>query len=195
LLLNLISFFSTSLKHAGTCLALTGMLLLAFTPMTAQDADTIASRSAVQKHSPQRALLFSALIPGLGQVYNQKYWKVPIIYGAGATFAYYVGFNQLKYKKFRDAYVNGTDGTKTLIDGHLYEYNSLPRGRDYYRRYRDLSVLGMGFIYFLNIVDAMIDAEFFNYDVSDDLTLHVQPTIFNNPDLTSSVGFRIDIVF
>ena len=174
---------------------MTGMLLLAVASGAAQEADTSSSKSVVQNHSPRKALLFSAIIPGMGQAYNQKYWKIPIIYGAGGTFAYYVGYNQLKYKKFRDAYVNGKPGDKVLIDGVLYDYDILPRGRDYYRRYRDLSVLGMGFIYFLNIVDAMIDAEFFYYDVSDDLTLHIQPTIFNTPGLTSSVGFRIDIVF
>jgi hypothetical protein len=193
--LNFSYLFTAKSKHAGTCLLMTGILLLAITSGSAQEADTSSAKSAVQNHSPRKALLFSVIIPGMGQAYNQKYWKVPIIYGAGGTFAYFVGYNQLKYKKFRDAYVNGKPGDKVLIDGVYYDYDILPRGRDYYRRYRDLSVLGMGFIYFLNIVDAMIDAQFFYYDVSDDLTLHIQPAILNTPGLTSSVGFRIDIVF
>ena len=176
-------------------MAVAGILLLAAQGVMAQDSDTLSAKPAVQNHSPQKALLFSALIPGLGQVYNHKYWKIPFIYGAEGAFAYYVGLNQHKYTKFREAYVNGKQGTKSLIDGQYYDYDILPRGRDYYRRYRDLSVLGLGFIYFLNIVDAMIDASFFYYDVSDDLTLHIQPTIFNTPGLTSSIGLRIDIGF
>jgi hypothetical protein len=181
--------------RAHICMGIALLLFLTAAPVSAQETDTTSAKPAVQKHNPRMALLMSAIIPGLGQVYNQKYWKVPIIYGAEGAFAYFVGFNQLKYKKFRDAIVNGSAGSKTLIDGQYYNYEILPRGRDYYRRNRDLSVLGLGAIYFLNIVDAMIDAHFFNYDVSDDLTLHVQPVMVNSPGLTAAIGLRIDIGF
>ena len=184
-----------SLKHLGTCLALSGSCLLHCTVMHAQDRDTAFVQQEVHDHSPRKATLYSVLLPGLGQVYNQKYWKVPIIYGAGGAFAYFVGFNQVKYKKFRDAYVNGEPGTPALIDGQYYDYEILPRGRDYYRRYRDLSALGFGAIYLLNIVDAMIDASFFYYDVSDDLSLQIQPVILENSDMTATLGVGIRIGF
>ena len=172
-----------------------GVLLMAVNPVIAQKTDTSSVLSPKQKHSSRKALLFSAIIPGLGQAYNQKYWKIPIIYGAGGAFVYYVGYNQIMYRKFRNALLNGKKGSRTYIDGRYFDFESLPRGRDYYRRYRDISVFGTAAIYFLNIVDAMIDAEFFNYDVSDDLTLHIKPEFFSPVGMTSSIGLRIDIVF
>jgi len=135
------------------------------------------------------------MVPGLGQFYNHKYWKVPFIYGAGGTFAYFVVFNQDKYKKFRDAIEKGDTGEPVFIDGSYYDFEILPRGRDYYRRNRDLSVLGTAAIYFLNVIDAMIDAHFFYYDVSDDLSFHIQPAMFQSPGFTAAVGFQIDIGF
>jgi hypothetical protein len=174
---------------------MTAVFVLLSSAARAQEADTAFVPKPEEKHSPRRAVLLSVILPGMGQVYNQKYWKVPIIYGAGGAFAYFIGFNQTQYKKFRDAYDNGSPDTPALIDGQYYDYEVLPRGRDYYRRYRDLSVLGLGAIYFLNVVDAMIDASFFYYDVSDDLSLHIQPVVLENPDLTSAVGIRVNFGF
>jgi hypothetical protein len=166
----------------------TGTLSAQVTP-----SDTANSPSV---HSPKKALIMSLIVPGLGQVYNQKYWKVPIIYGAGGAFAYFIGFNQHKYVQFRDAYLKGDTGEPTLIEGIEYDYDVLPRAMNYYRRYRDLSVLGTGAIYLLNAIDAMIDAHFFSYDVSDDLSLDIRPTLLNSPDLTAeAVGLRIRIGF
>lgn len=172
-----------------------GFLLLSSFPSAAQPQDTSSASAVVRKHSPSLAILYSAVCPGLGQVYNKKYWKLPIIYGAGGGFAYFVGYNQLKYKKFRDAYESGDPDTPALIDGIYYDYEILPRGRDYYRRYRDLSALGLAVIYFLNIIDAMVDATFFHYDVSDDLSMRVEPVIIESPGMTAAVGFRINLGF
>jgi hypothetical protein len=191
-------------KNIFACAICAGVFLFVVSPAAAQEADSVsapktdsaAAKPAVQTHSPNTALIMSAIVPGLGQVYNRKFWKVPIIYAAGGAFIYYVRFNQYKYLKFRTALLQGKQGTPSLIDGQYYPYDILPRGRDYYRRYRDLSVLGLGVIYFLNIVDAMIDAHFFYYDVSDNLTMHIQPALINNPGgYTSSVGFQISIGF
>ena len=163
--------------------------------MSAQEADTASVKPVVKTHNPNKAVIMSAIIPGLGQVYNKKYWKVPIIYGAGGAFAYYLGYYQDKYTKFRTAYANGKKGQKFVIDGREYDYGSLKTGENYYRRFRDLNALGITAIYFLNIVDAMIDAHFFYYDVSDNLTMHIQPAVFNNPGATSSVGLQINLLF
>lgn len=137
----------------------------------------------------------SAIIPGLGQVYNKKYWKVPIIYGAGGAFVHYLGFYQDKYSKFRTALATGEKGQKFKIDGREYDFERLKTGQDYYRRFRDLNAFGISFIYFLNIVDAMIDADFFYYDVSDNLTMHIQPAVFNDPGANSSIGLQINLLF
>jgi hypothetical protein len=174
---------------------MTGLLFVVFFAANAQEQDSSSVKTSVKQHSPQKATLYSALFPGLGQVYNKKYWKLPIIYGAGGAFAYYVGFNQQKYKKFKDALYNGPPDQPALIDGTYYDWDVLENGRDYYRRYRDLSALGVALIYFLNVVDAMVDAHFFYYDVSDDLTMKVEPAIIENPGMTAAVGFRINLGF
>jgi hypothetical protein len=172
------------------------LLLLSARLVNSQVQDTSSVADLIHKHSPRKAMIYSMICPGLGQIYNNKYWKLPVIYGAGGFFAYFIGYNQLKYKKFRDAYVNGA-ATKApaIIDGAPYEYEILSRGRDYYRRYRDLSVFGLGAIYFLNIVDAMVDADFFYYDVSDDLTIRLEPSVIESPGMTATIGFRINLGF
>jgi len=157
-------------------------------------SDTIPADSS-RIHSPRRAIILSAVLPGMGQVYNRKYWKLPIIYGAGGAFAYFVSFNQIKYIKFRDALATSHEGESVLIDGRLYPYSVLSRGQDYYRRYRDLSVLGLGLIYFLNVVDAMVDAHFVNYDISGDLSLHVRPALIPTDQLTAATGITLQIRF
>jgi hypothetical protein len=177
------------------CIFIAVLLIMLPEPARSQQPDTVAADTVIRNHNPRMAVLFSALVPGMGQVYNQKYWKVPIIYGAGGAFAYFVGFNQLKYKKFRDAVASGTQDEVVLIDGRYIPSENLERGRDYYRRYRDISVLGLGAIYLLNIIDAMIDANFFYYDVSDDLSMQLQPVMINMPGTTASLGFQINIGF
>jgi hypothetical protein len=184
-----------NLKIIFTCILCAGVYLVAVGPVSAQEADTASVKPVVASHSPNKAVIMSALLPGLGQAYNKKYWKVPIIYGAGGTFAYYLGYFQDKYIKFRTAYENGKEGEIYKIDGREYDYGSLSTGENYYRRYRDLNAIGIAAIYFLNIVDAMIDAHFFYYDVSDNLTMRIQPALFNNPGATSSLGLQINLLF
>ena len=190
--------FIRKLTPPGISLVFAGCCLLQCAVIQAQTQDTTAVQQQVHRHSARKATVYSAILPGLGQVYNRKYWKVPIIYGAGGAFAYYVGYNQLKYKKFRDAneiYQIDKDDGYTIIDGISVPNSRLEAGMDYYRRYRDLSVLGMGAIYLLNIVDAMIDANFFYYDVSDDLSLQIQPVVMENTYMTATLGVGIRIGF
>ncbi|MBN1145291.1 MAG: hypothetical protein JXA72_12750 [Bacteroidales bacterium] len=206
------------LLHLLAGIFIVGLMLIVNTfPVTAQEQDTIRKRisiaeqntvpqsdtafvaAVIKKHSPHKAIMYSLICPGLGQVYNHKYWKLPIIYGAGGAFAYFIIYNQNKYEKFRDTYDNNkptaSDNDVFLIDGLRYRFAVLPRGRDFYRRYRDLSIAGMGAIYLLNVIDAMVDAYFFNYDISDDLSLKMEPALIQGPGLTASLGFRINLGF
>lgn len=160
------------------------------------DEDTVPR--ITETRSPQKAVLFSSILPGLGQIYNRKYWKIPIIYGAGGAFLCYTIHWNTQYKKFRDAYLEGysqPDPQPVLIDGRLYDYDILPRGRDGYRRYRDLCMLGTAVVYLLNIVDAMIDAHFFNYDVSDDLSFRITPALMDDPAVTTTFGLKFHVGF
>lgn len=163
-------------------------------------ADTVAATVSAPAdikdeivHSPQKAAMYSAILPGLGQAYNKKYWKIPLVYGGFAAFGYFIGWNNNNFQISKNAYMDLTDGddsTNSYLKLKYIDYYNLDnpsdverlkdgliRRQDYFRRNRDLLViLTVGF-YGLNIIDASVDAHFFNWDISDDLTLRWQPTI------------------
>jgi hypothetical protein len=156
--------------------------------------------TAIKKHSPVRATVYSAVIPGLGQIYNRKYWKVPIVYGGMGTCIYFTVFSQKRYNEFRDAWraLNESNPNGTVMfDGYLYTLNGLDAGRNYYRRNRDLFTIFTAGVYILNIVDANVDAHLFDFDVSDDLTFNLRPALIPvastsaiSPGLTMKITWR-----
>ena len=161
----------------------------------AQEINALPDSAVQRKFNPRTAVIFSLLVPGLGQVYNQKYWKVPLIYGAGGALVYAFNYNQSKYTEFREALAEENPEKIYIIDGYKRTYDQLKIGRDWYRRYRDLSLFGIAIVYFLNVVDAMVDAYFTEFDVSDDLTLKIEPSVVDNFDLTAVVGLKLSIGF
>jgi hypothetical protein len=125
---------------------------------------------------PKRAGMYSAIIPGAGQVYTKKYWKVPIIYAGLITSAYYFKENHDLYDLYKSTYINRviykdrTDAfTDRYTDAHLLELT------EHYRRNREVSALLFTLTYVLNIVDASVSAHLFDYDVTEDISLHFQP--------------------
>lgn len=130
------------------------------------------------KKSPRVALISSAIIPGLGQAYNGKYWKIPIIYGGGAAIYYMYDYNNDWYQRCKTA-INQINNKVDITDPDLIgnDLANLQLNRDNFRRSRDYTVIFMGLLYAANIVDAMVDAYMFDYDVSRDLSLHVDPTL------------------
>lgn len=176
---------------------LLGALFFSFAIISAQEQDSLAAGiPAKRMHSPHKAVIYSAIIPGLGQVYNKKYWKVPIIYAAGGTLAYFIRTNNSQYQRFRRAYdavIAGDPNNPDEFNGK-YSKEVLASARDYYRKYRDLSVIGIAGLYFLNIIDAMVDAYFYSFDISDDLSLRIVPSVqpgkySNACGLTVSLNF------
>jgi hypothetical protein len=144
------------------------------------------SASLFPKHSPRKATLYSLVCPGLGQIYNHKYWKVPIVYAGFGTMGYFFVANHGEYVKFRNAYTfvasgNTADNNVPPVNDYVtrYNYNAdlLKNGRDYYRRNLELTYILTGVWYVLVAVDAQVDAQFFDFDVSDRITLNVQPFI------------------
>jgi Family of unknown function (DUF5683) len=174
-------------------------LLVSSNRAFSQIEDTSTVAMGIQSHSPQKAVIYSIICPGLGQIYNKKYWKLPFIYGAGGTLLYYIGFNHLKYTKFRNAlyleYENQEASKYAYIDGHPYRDDALDGVMKRYRRWRDECVFGFCAIYLLNVIDAMVDAQFLSFDVSDDLSLRVEPVMTKNYGITASIGFRINLEF
>ena len=133
--------------------------------------------SITRIHSVRKATILSAILPGAGQVYNRKYWKVPLVYaGLGAT-AYYINHNNSNYKKYNEALLRRYDTDST---NELYTEISSDNLRilsDGYRRNRDLSFAAATIVYVLNIIDAHVDAHLFTFNVDDNLTLKIEPSI------------------
>jgi hypothetical protein len=151
---------------------------------------------------PRRAALKSAMLPGLGQIYNKRWWKVPLVYGGFVGIGLVFEFNQRYYKIFlKEAQFRQENPGKTENPLFApYTTEGIISIKDSYRRDRDLSVLGgLGF-YAITIIDAYVDAKFFRFDISDELTLRVNPTIHQAVPVHASaftpvigIRFKIDL--
>jgi hypothetical protein len=144
-------------------------------------------------HSPKKAAMYSAILPGMGQAYNKKYWKIPLVYGGFATLGYFISWNNKEYTTAKQAYMDLTDkdpDTNSYMKLKQISYynlespsdvanlkTGLTSSQDYYRRNRDLLIIITVAFYGLNIIDASVDGHFFNFDISDDLTMKVQPAL------------------
>ena len=164
-------------------------------------------------HSPHKATFYSAILPGLGQAYNEKYWKIPIIYGVIGSMVYTIHFNSTNYTKYKNAYRDfliRDPGNKSYVDvmpptltveqveGQYADWfqRALENKKEYYRRYRDLSYIGMAAIYVLNMIDATVDAHFYDFDVSDDLSMKVRPVFMEpTPYSQNNLGIRLSFNF
>ena len=159
---------------------------------------------------PGKAALLAALLPGAGQIYNHRWWKLPLVFGAvGGTIAGEI-FYQQRYREFADAYNNITQ-TKTNPDTQLAyrigdkklgpqaskvgTVNGLDNGIVFYRGYRDIFYLYIGIAYGLQIVDALVDAHLQDFDVSTDLSLHWQPQLLPTPGQPASLPTNPGVLF
>jgi hypothetical protein len=130
--------------------------------------------------SPARAAMLSATLPGLGQVYNGRYWKVPIIYAGFGTLAYFLNMNNTEYQRWRTAYIARVDGNPNTVDGYPHSTDQLERAMRFYRRNLEVTYLLGAALYVLNILDANVDAHLLDFDVREDLSLRLQPVINRN---------------
>ena len=164
--------------------------------------------------NPQRALWLALVIPGGGQIYNRKYWKLPIVYGGFIGCLYAMNWNNNMYKDYSQAYLDIMDddpGTASydkflhlgakVTDSNMDRYKEIFKKRkDKYRRWRDLSFFVMVGIYALSVIDAYVDAELSVFDISKDLSLRIEPTIMKsdaspNPLESSLVGVHCSLSF
>ena len=137
-----------------------------------------SSDSLTVEHSPTKATYWS-LIPGAGQIYNKKYWKFPIVYAGFGVIGYFAITNRTEYIKYRDAYIcSATLGDQCENELALkYSKDDLKTIRDYYRRNTELSfIVGAGW-YVLQMIDAVVDAHLYYWNVDDDISLRVEPVI------------------
>ncbi|MGI6073418.1 MAG: DUF5683 domain-containing protein [Fermentimonas sp.] len=175
-------------------------------------SDSFFAPSYMFKPSAKKAVIFSAIFPGLGQAYNRKYWKLPLVYGGFVGFAYAINWNNGYYRDYLKAYQDILDGNPDTNDWH----NMLPYGmdpnsvdkkwftdvlkqrKDYYRYYRDFSIIGTAAWYVLVMIDAYVDAQLFDFNMSTDLSMRVGPAVIGNKEqslLGGSYGLRCSINF
>lgn len=143
---------------------------------------------------PSKAAFFSAILPGLGQAYNKKYWKIPIVYAGLATGIYFYANNNNNYLRFRDAYKRRLAGFEDDEFQGIYSDQTLINAQRQFQRNRDISLLVTLGIYILNIIDANVDAHLLQFNVNDKLT--VRPDIYQNDQtLRQNVGLTINYRF
>ena len=145
-------------------------------------------------HNPKKATIMSAIIPGLGQVYNKKYWKVGLLYAAGAGLGYGLKINTDSLKGYQSSLIAELDDDSTTIN-YLYAdlaVDKIRSERNYYRKTRDQMILGLGLLYILQIIDANVDAHLREFDVNEDLAFKPQPSfIVVNRKVLPSAGFSL----
>ncbi|EKX99500.1 hypothetical protein HMPREF9151_01697 [Hoylesella saccharolytica F0055] len=164
--------------------------------------------------NPKRALWLAIVLPGAGQVYNRKYWKLPLIYGGFVGCIYALQWNNTMFKDYSQAYLDIMDsdpstesynqflhlGTK-ITSSNITQYQDIFRRRkDRYRRWRDLSFFCMLGVYALSIIDAYVDASLSEFDISDKLSLRIEPTVFstaqrNSLNSPSAIGLHGCLIF
>ena len=164
--------------------------------------------------NPQKALWLAIVLPGAGQVYNRKYWKLPLIYGGFVGCIYALQWNNTMFKDYSQAYLDIMDsdpstesynhflhlGTK-ITSSNITQYQDIFRRRkDRYRRWRDLSFFCMLGVYALSIIDAYVDASLSEFDISDKLSLRIEPTVFstaqrNSLNSPSAIGLHGCLIF
>lgn len=194
---------------ADTVGALVGVEVLA-------DVDTSAVAAMGKKRefnpNPTTALWMSALCPGLGQIYNRRYWKLPIVVGAFVGLSYGTSWNNRMYQDYSRAYRDAMDNDPdtrsymafyppTVKESDIdmeWLKKALKNKKDYYRRYRDICILSMVGVYALSIIDAYVDASLAHFDISSDLSMKVAPTVLDEQysmSRTPSLGVQCAITF
>ena len=173
------------------------------------------STKPVFKPIPKKAVIYSAIFPGLGQIYNRKYWKLPLIYGGIIGLSYGISWNGQYYSDYKSAYSgiavesprenfdkwrdmtnlpSNTD-LSSISDSDIERYKSqFKRKKDFYRRNRDLCIIGIVAVYAVSMIDAYVDAQLFDFDISPDLSMKVEPVMMQS-SVSSSKSFGLQCSF
>lgn len=220
-----------ALLWLGTTQAMAQKDSLAVESLRLEDSITIDSASLSKALAPKalrkkrnwatwrpdtkRAMWLALVLPGAGQIYNRKYWKLPIIYGGFVGCAYAMSWNNQMYHDYSQAYLDIMDDDPNTqsynqflhlgakIDAsNIERYKEIFRKRkDRYRRWRDMSMFVMIGVYAFSVIDAYVDASLSEFDISDDLSLRVEPTVINNnqrtrnPLRSSTLGLQCSLTF
>ena len=188
--------------------------------MVVEDASEIVKKEREKRDwstwrpNPQRALWLALVFPGGGQIYNRKYWKLPIVYGGFMGCVYALSWNNMMYRDYQQAYLDIMDDDpntasynkflhlgRQIDSSNIDRYKKIFKSRkDKYRRWRDLSFFVMVGVYAISVIDAYVDAELSEFDISKDLSMKVRPTIMGNgmtgnPLYATSLGVNCSVNF
>lgn len=184
-------------------------------PVMSVDSAVVQSqhpaRQKIWKPDVERATWLALVIPGGGQIYNRKYWKLPIVYGGFVGCMYAYNWNGQMYKDYRQAYLDimdsdpNTDSFKDFFrPGYDFERNKeylknvFKKRKDKYRRWRDMSIFAFIGVYALSVIDAYVDAQLSSFDISEDINLSVEPQVISGDKMLNEkgyYGFNCNITF
>lgn len=160
-------------------------------------SDTATLKSYASRYDPRKAILFAAVLPGMGQVYNNKYWKLPLVYGGFIGFGYGVNFYQSGYKEFKGALFDLLESGESsiIVRGSEWTEQPLRTVVDRYRRERDFFMILMAGMYLLQMVDAHVDAHLKEFDLNPNLQVSIQPTMNNDMLTGRTAGVSLILKF
>jgi len=168
---------------------------------TAADTTFIELPDSIREkeHSPTRATILSACLPGAGQIYNKKYWKVPVLYAGFGVMSYFIYTNADNYLTFKCAYIESMYGNMNGSYSSLvqrYSSDELLSAREYYRRNLEISILITAVWYALNILDATVDAHLYTFNISENLSMKIEPGLMPFPNgIRPAGGVRLCLQF
>lgn len=159
--------------------------------------DTVEITSLASQYDPKKAALYAAVLPGLGQIYNKKYWKLPLVYGGFIGFGYGLHFYQSGYTLYKEGLFDllESDASTITIRGEEFGEPDLRTVVDRYRRERDFFMILMAGMYFLQIIDAHVDAHLKEFDLNPKLHVRLEPTMENDMLIGRTTGFSIKFRF
>jgi len=164
-------------------------------------SDTVLLKSYAARYDPRKALLYAAVVPGMGQIYNKKWWKLPLVYGGFFGFAYGINFYQQGYTKYKaELFQNleagyDQDGDIDPNDNPAYTTGNYRRIVDLYKRQRDFMIILMAGMYLLQIIDAHVDAHLKEFDLNPNLQVSVKPVMEQSAMLGTQKGLTIVLKF
>src|SRR5687767_5665969 len=153
--------------------------------------DTVLLKSYAARYDPRKALLYAAVLPGLGQIYTKKYWKLPLVYGGMGLIGYHIDLYQKGYTKYKLMLYKKIDDPSSS----LYSEEQLRSVVNRAQRERDFMIILMAGVYLLQIIDAHVDAHLKEFDLNPKLQVRVEPTLSNDQMIGRQAGFSILIRF
>ena len=208
------SLFISTLKRDSIAAEKAYNDFIASSPIMAADSNKVVSNEpkTIWKPDVQTATWLALAIPGGGQIYNRKYWKLPIVYGGFVGCMYAYNWNNQMYKDYRQAYLDimdsdpNTDSYKDFFrPGYNFDANTeylknvFKKRKDRYRRWRDMSIFATIGVYALSVIDAYVDAQLSSFDISDDINLTIEPQMIHGKEYftrdNNYYGFNCYITF